>query len=298
MSPRTTRRALLRAGSLTLLGASAGCLGRDAPETDGPPTETRTATETRSPTATERPTPTATGVYASQPDGPEPYPERPDDATPDAAVEYAKAFERARVHNSLHEPDVEDLSARGTAAHDTTRPGGHYVVATGGGYANYADDLHADWGQLPALFFVSPALVVRVAEFEDHYFHCTDVFASDDESENFGRKCEGEHAEYRVYNVHPEPHDLSVTVEYLGDDGPTTVLEREYSVSYDRGVQQGSVTRRKGAYRLTASIPDGPALTHEWDLTLAPLERDSPLSVLVTPSGGLRVHRPPFGNIR
>jgi hypothetical protein len=76
------------------------------------------------------------------------------------------------------------------------------------------------------------------------------------------------------------------------------VLEREYRVLYDRGIQQGSVTRRRGTYRLTASIPDGPTLRYEWDLTRAPPDRDPPLSVLVTPGGGLWVHRPPFGTIR
>lgn len=291
MSLQTTRRALLRAGGLTLLGVGGGCLSRTDPGADASPTETP------EPTPTERPTPTASGVYANQPDGPEPYPGLPEESTSEAAVDYAEAFEQARVYNSLHEPDIEDISAWGTAAHDVARPGGHYVVATGGGYANYPD-AHADWGQLPALFFVSPSLVVRVAGFEDRYFDCTEVFASEDESENFARPCEGEHAQYRVYNLHPAPHDLSVTVEYLGADEPTTVLEREYSVSYEQGVQQGSVTRRTGTYRLTASIADGPTATHEWDLSLAPLDSDPPLSILVTPSGELQFHRPPFGTIQ
>lgn len=293
MSPRMTRRALLQSGGPVLAGIGTGCLStEDSRPNSSPSTESPT---TGSPTPRE--TPTATGTYASQPSGPKSYPSRPEDQRKSAAVAFAKAFEQVRVHNALSESNVEDMSARGNAIHYASRPSGHYVLATGSGYANYADGLHADWGQLPALFFVSPSLVVRTAEFEEFYFDCQDVFASDTPDENFVAACEGASARYRAYNVNPEPHELSVTVEFLGEDGPTTVLEREYQLSYDHGIQQGSVTRRRGTYRLSAALESGPTATDDWELSTPPTAPPRPVTVLVTPAGGLTIRRVPFGEI-
>ncbi|WP_276272599.1 hypothetical protein [Haloarcula litorea] len=283
-----TRRSLLRAAGLSA-AAVAGCATGDGPATD---------TEGSTPTETDRPTPSATGTFADRPSGPKMYPEPPAEVTADAAVAFAEEFEAARVHNSLHEPDVTDLSARGTAAHDTAAHRGHYVVATGGGYANYEDGVHADWGQLPALYFVGPGLVVRTAELADRVRDCEDVYAAPERAGNFAPACEGDDASYRAYCLHPEPRELTVTVEWPGEDGATTVLERTHTVGYDRGVEQLGVTRRSGTHRVTASLADGPTATHEWDLATGPPEYGPPLTVLVTPTGGLRFHRPAFPEVR
>lgn len=235
-----------------------------------------------------------TGTYASQPSGPEPYPDRPGEMTRDAAIAYVAEFERVRTYNALHEADVEELSVDSRTAYDTAAHGGHHVLAAGSGYANYADGAHADWGQVPALYFVGPDLTVRVADYEDRYFHCSEVFAADDPAENFADECEGTHAEYRAYNLHAEPHDLSVTVSLVDDEQTQQVLEREYELGTTEGVQQGSVTRRRGTYRLTASLESGPTTTFRWELSSAPTYRDPPVTVLVTPAGGVTVRRPPF----
>lgn len=289
------RRDVLRAGGTTLLGALAGCLGGDAL---GDSTEMPARPGTATPTPTPQGTPTATGTYADAPSGPASYPDRPDDLAPGTVVEYAREYEHARVTNTLHEPDVEDLHVECRAMHDTTAHGGHYALATCTGYANYADGLHADWGQRPALFFVAPELTVRIGDVEDRYFHCSEVFAAEDPSENFAEVCEGGDAAYEVYNVHPEPHTLSVTVTFLGDAGAETVLARTYEMAPVGGLRQGSVTYRKGTYRVVASLADGPEATREWTLRTEQTSEEQPLTVMITPQGGVRFRRPPFPELR
>lgn len=287
------RRQALLAGGATVLGALAGCLASDRP---GSPTGSPSPTAT--PTHTPQRTPTATGTYADAPSGPEPYPERPGELTGDTAVEYARTYEHARVTNLLHEPDVEDLHVESRAVHDAAAHGGHYALATCTGYANYADGVHADWGQRPALYFVAPRLSVRIEDLEDHHFHCSEVFAAADPAENFADVCDGGDAAYQAYNVHPERHTLSVTVTFLGDDGPETVLERTYEMAPASALRQGSVTYRTGTYRVTASLAEGPEATAEWTLRSEPSSEDPPLAVFVTPHGGVTFRRPPFPAIR
>jgi hypothetical protein len=285
------RRTVLRASGVALLGGLAGCLETGA--LDG-----SSESPTDSPTLTPRGTPAATGTYADAPSGPESYPDRPDELTRESVVEYVRTYEHARVTNLLHEPDVADLHVECTGVHDTAAHGGHYALAHCTGYANYEDGLHADWGQRPALFFVAPTLTVRIEDLEDHYFHCSEVFAADDSSENFAAVCEGGDAAYEAYNVHPEPQTLSVTVAFLGDGGSETVLERTYEMGPAGGLRQGSVTYRKGTYRVTAALADGPEATTGWTLRSEQTYEDQPLTVLVTPHGGLRFHRPPFPEVR
>lgn len=242
-------------------------------------------------------TPTVTGTYADQPDGPESYPVRLDEPTRDAATEYVEEFERVRTANALHRDDVEDLHASSRSVYDTAAFGGHLLLASGSGYANYADGTHADWGQAPALFFVGSDLTVRVADYDHRYFHCSEVYAADDPAENVADECEGTHGEYRAYNLHHERHGLSVTVTFLGEDGERNVLEREYDLGVLDGVKQSSVTRRRGTYRVTASLDDGATATYEWELQSAPTFGIAPVTVLVTPAGGVAVRRLPFQEI-
>lgn len=286
-----SRRRLLHSSGLTLLGSLTGCIaGETATRGGNAPSSTPPAGET----------PQATGTYADSPDGPEPYPERPDDLTPASVRRYVKSYEFARTTNVLHEPDVEELSVRSRAVYDTSGQGGHYALAACRGYANYADGVHADWGQLPALFFVGPQLTVRVEHLDDHYFDCNDVFAADDPEENIAGVCEGGTASYRVYNLHPEEHVVSVTVEFLGDGDlasaltSTVALERTYRMGPATALRQESVTYRRGTYRLTAAIEGGPETTYQWELQHEPTHDDPPVSVVVTPVGGVAVRRPPF----
>lgn len=275
------RSYLATAGSVVL----AGCLS----DVRAPGTRPKTGTDAR--------TPDQTGTYASQPAGPERYPDRPGELTRDAAVAYVEEFERVRTYNALHEADVEEIHADSRTVYDTAAHGGHHVLASGSGYANYADGVHADWGQSPALYFVGPSLTVRAADYDDHYFHCSEVFAADDPAENFADACEGDDATYRAYNLHPTPHSLSVTVSLLGDGSPTTVLERRYDLGTTDGLKQGSVTRRRGTYRLTASLDSGPATSYRWTIRSAPTYEDPPVTVLVTPAGAVTVRRPPFPEV-
>lgn len=283
MEDTATRRQILRAGAVTAAGVVGGCSGTS----DGP------SDATPEPTAM----PTTTGTYASTPRGPSEYPDRPDEATTDAALTFAKAFERTRAYNMLHEQDVEEISVQGAAKSDRPAYGGHYVLATASGYANYADDLHADWGQLPALYFVSPDLVVRAGDYRDKYFDCSEVFASETSGENFATPCDGQWASYRVHNLHTELHELSVSVVYDPEGASTPVLEREYNVESTGGIQQESVTYRRGTYRVTAETPEGLSASRDWHLG-GPPDQDRPLTVLVTPAGSLRIRRVPFGSVR
>ncbi|WP_276221782.1 hypothetical protein [Haloarcula halophila] len=290
MDTLLTRRRYLQAGAVGAALSLAGC--RSA--TDGGGRTSRSTTD-RSPTPV--PTPDGTGTYAPTPTGPKSYPDRPAEPTREAAVEFARTFERTRAYNRLHADNVEEISAQGTARHDRPAHGGHYVLATSTGYANYADDVHADWGQLPALYFVSPGLVVRAGDYRDRYFDCSDVFASEDSAENFATPCDGRWASYRVHNLHTEAHEISVTVEYGTDSDSTTVLEREYAVEPTGGIQQESVTYRRGTYRVRVETADGSVTDTDWRLG-GPPDPDRPLTVLVTPVGDLRIRRVPFGSVR
>lgn len=299
-----TRRSALRSSGLVLLGILAGCVTGDTGTGRQPSPTSSTAPETsrQQSTHTTGPTLRTTGTYADTADGPNPYPDRPDTLDPETVREYVADFELARTKNVLHQPDLEELSVDSQALYDRPGQGGHYAIAACRGYANYADGAHADWGQLPALYFVAPRLTVRVEQLADRYFHCTDTFAADDPEENFAEVCEGGDATYRVYNLDPESHTVSVTVEFLGRVDSTTVSDSETQVALDRtysmgpatGLQQESVTYRRGTYRLTAGLEGGPETTYRWDLRSKPTYEDPPVTVVVTPVGGITVRRPPF----
>lgn len=286
MTQRIDRRTALSAGTIALVGSFGGCLD-SADESEQ---------SIASPTSTETPVPTPaeTGTYAVVPDGPKQYPDRPTSTDRDAALGFAREFERVHVHNSLHESDIEDLYADSTTAYDVEAHGGHYVLATGSGYANYADGVHADWGQAPAIYFVSPDLAVRAEDLDSRYFDCEEVFAAESPEENFAGTCSGDDASYRAYNLHPSTRTLTVTVDFLAGDEVVSVLQREYDLATGTGVLQESVTYRRGTYRVTASLPGGPSTTAEWTLESAPAYDDPPLTVIVTPVDDVRIRRPPF----
>jgi hypothetical protein len=301
-SPRrpgsTTRRRLLAAAAGTAFaGATAGCLGdtlgTDSTTADGgdDPTDATTTTQ-----RTTREV-TASGTYADAPDGPNTYPDRPTEASRVPCERFVEDFESVRTYNALHESNVEELSVSATTHHDRAAHDGQYVLATASGYANYADGVHADWGQAPALYYVSPDLVVRTGRLQDYYSNCEDVFASDDPSENFAAVCEGGDAAFRAYNMHPDAHTLSVTVHYRGDGGDERILEDEYFLGTTDAFEQGSVTYRKGTYRVTASLEGGPQATSDWELQREPTWEDPPLCILIEPTGGLVIRPVPFDRI-
>lgn len=291
MSP--SRRRILQ--SVGLLAAGAGCTGRNRTESG----TSEEPTATTEPTAAATPTPLPTGTFASMPDGPTDYPDRPDELTRETVTAYAREFEYVRTENALYEPNIEEHNVESQAIYDTASVGGHYAIATASGYANYSDGVHADWGQRPAFYFLAPGLTVRIEDLADQYGHCTDVFAAEDPEKNFAKVCEGGDAAYRVYNFRPDVRDLTVTVEFLGADGkqtanPTPVLEREYGLRGTFGLKQGSVTYRRGVYRLTATLGDGTETTYRWELFSEPTYEDPPVSVIIDARSGLQVRRPPF----
>lgn len=287
MPSSTKRRRLLQAAGLSVLGGIAGC--------------TSVGYTGDRPDATESPesaTPTIEGTYADAPDGPVSYPDRPDRVTAETAREFARSFEHARTRNVLHRPNIETVSVDCRAIHDTGGHGGQFVLASCSGYANYDDGGHADWGQLPAMYFVGSDLAVRVEDLDGRYFDCNEVFASSNPEENFAEVCEGGDSSYRVYNLHPETHTVTVSVEFLDDSSPEMVLERTYEMGPTDGVLQGSVTYRRGTYRVTAALEGGPETSYRWALESEPSYSEPPVAVLVTPVGGVTVRRPPFRELR
>lgn len=281
------RRFVSSVGGLVCL--LAGC-------TSAPPGESSTPTRTPTPI----PTPTHTGTYGDFVEGPTSYPDRPSDLSESTARSYVHDAEHARTHNRLYEPDASEISVDCKTKYDTEAHGGHYVLASCSGYANYPE-AHADWGQVPALYFVSSDLTVRAGDYDSQHFHCTDVFASSDPDENFAEVCEGGDAAYRAYNLHPEPHTVSVTVEFSGGGGAAetneTVLEREYTLAPAAGVEQGSVTYREGIYLLRVTLDTGAEAMFHWDLRGESPADGPPVTVLVTPAGGLDIRTVPFHEV-
>lgn len=297
MPSTPSRRAVLRATLLGLGSGVAGCVSSGADEatqTTAPATGT---TDTPSRTATTTPT-EASGTFADTPAGPEPYPDRPADPTREAVLSYVQTFEHAIVYNSLHEPDAETISVDCTAEYDVEADGGHYALATCTGYANYADDVHADWGQLPAVYYVSDDATIRVEELDDRYRHYTEVFASDDPDENVEQPGEGRWAGYRVYNMDTDHHELSVTVDFLGGFTPVEAFATEYALGPRAGILQESVTYRRGAYRITARLEDGTQATYRWTVTDDEDYGQFETSIFVTPTGGLTIREPAFDRLR
>ena len=292
--PRSTtprRRLLAVAASTATAAAIAGCLtdaiGSDPQTPDDGPAMTESTTRAV----------TATGTYADAPSGPKSYPDRPTDASKAASVAFAEAFENARTYDSLHESDAETVSTSASTHHHRAMHDGHYVLATASGDANYDDGVHADWGQVPAVYYVSSDLVVRTGRYQDYDSDCEDVFASDDPSENFAAICEGGDAAFRGYNMHPDAHTVSVTVDYRGENRDERILEDEYFLGTNDAVQQGSVTYREGTYHVTAALESGAKATYDWTLQTEPTYDDPPLCVVVEPTGGLTIRRIPFDEL-
>lgn len=287
-STHPTRRRLLAGAGSGLAAALAGCLASDDPESGDAETTTDTAT-----TTVESHTVSESGTIADDPPGPEPYPDRPTDGSRAAAVEFVEAFEYARTYNSLHEDDVEKISVDAVTHYDRADNDGHYVLARGSGYANYSDGAHADWGQATAFYYVEPSFAVRTGYYEDHYSDCEDVFASDDPDENFSTPCEEPPAGFRAYNLSPNARTLEVSVEYRGEV-TTEVFADQYFLGTIDAIEQESVTYRKGTYRVTARVEDGPTASADWELQREASYRDPPLCILVEPTGALTIRRVPF----
>lgn len=302
-----SRRRVLRSLSVGLFGAVAGCGGRE-PDTDSPSlTQTETATRSPSKTPTDIPVqpPTTTGTYVQGLSGPADYPDRPDDLTRYAATEYVQAVEHARVENELRsygDHKVEEFELRCRSVYDTHAHDGHYVLAGCTGYANYEDGSHIDWEHSPGYYFVAPKLTVGIGQPRPEHRDCETVFAAEDDAENFATPCAESAASYRVYGFHPEPHNLTVTVEFLGADGmatgsPQIAFEREYALAPASSIRQNGVTYRQGQYRLTATLDTDAKATYQWSLSSSPGSDTPPVSVLVTPNAGVRIRRPPFPEI-
>lgn len=296
----TTRRRLLAA----LATLSAGCATRgeggddssvDATAETSGPTATTESTE---PSETPTPAPLPERTVADPPDGPEPYPDRPARDASDAAVTFVRQFEYAQGYNRLHESDAETISVDAQARHvRTVAAGGHYVLGSRGGYANYADGVHADLGTGPRLFFVSPEYVVRVPRSDNRLRNCENVDAADDATDNFATECSGDDARYAVVNLAPETREIDVTVSRVETSETAsragsgeTVTDESYRLVPGRTVVFDGVTRRRGLYRLTVTA-GGRETTAEWDLRNGPGER--PPTVVSTPRRRLTVDRFP-----
>ena len=293
----TTRRRLVA----VLATLPAGCATRSDPRGAGADNRTddradnRTeetsepsdSMETNDLTDTPTPAPLPERTVADPPDGPEPYPDRPARDASDAAVAFVRAFEYAQGYNLLHESDAETISVNAQAKHvRSVAAGGHYVLGSRGGYANYADGVHADLGTTPRLYFVSPGYAVRVPHPDDRLRNCERVDAATDTADNFATECSGDDARYAVVNLAPETREVTVTVP--GSETGETVTDESYRLVPGRAVVFDGVTRRRGRYRLTATTDDRET-TAEWDLQNGPSER--PPAVVSTPRRRLTVER-------
>lgn len=294
MPSTSSRRRLLAGAATALLASTAGCVSslERAPSretTSDPPPAAESPTTDRTTRAI-----TDAGTYADTVAGPEDYPSRPDDDGRSSAIEYAEAFEYARTYNSLHADDVEELSVSANARHVTAAHDGHYAIAAGSGYANYADDVHADWGQQPALFYVRNDLVVRVGDSEHHYDDCEEVYASDDPDGNFAQPCEGGDATMRLVNSHPDAHEIDVSITHLDAAGTPTIFADEYFLGTGFGATQESITYRKGIYRITATVDTGATATTEWEIDTEQAYDDPVPTIVIEPTGGLTIRRVRF----
>jgi hypothetical protein len=188
-----------------------------------------------------------------------------------------------------------DIGCR--AVHEATGSGGQYALATCQGASRYANDVYAEWGQIPAIYFVRPELTIRVEELNQHRFDCQDVFASAISTENFTEPCDGPTASYRAYNLGSTAHTLTVVVEFVTETGHEEVLERTYDLPIASGIEQESVTYRRGTYRVTATLENGREATYERSLESEPTFRDPPVAVIISPNNGVAIRRPPFPDL-
>lgn len=123
------------------------------------------------------------------------------------------------------------------------------------------------------------------------------MFAADTPTENVTEPCDGPGASYRAYNLGSTAHTLRVVVEFITETGREEVLERSYEMPIAAGIEQESVTYRRGTYRVTAALENGREATYEWSLESEPTFRDPPVAVLVTPNNGVAIRRPPFPDL-
>jgi hypothetical protein len=238
------------------------------------------------------------GTFGETPDGPKSYPDRPDSLSPETISSYVREFEYARVYNSLYESDAETVSVDCTGMYDTAARGGHYALAACTGYANYADGVHADHGQRPAVYFVADGLTIRIERLDNRHRNYKDVFSAEEPGENVEQPGEGSSAGYRVYNMDTNAHELSVTVDFLGGLTPAEAFSTEYTLAPTSGILQDSVTYRRGEYRITADLANGSSTSTQWTVTKDEDYGRHKTSIIVDPAGELTIRKPPFGKVR
>jgi hypothetical protein len=269
------------AGSLS--ASLVGCAGRRS---------TPTATRTPTPDTTTRPSTPLTETL----DPPDP----PASPTVADAEAYVRENERVAVHNDLvryggGDPALSPRLSEPRAAAVVDAAEGVYLFGACEGRAEYTERGGYGTNHHAVPYFVGDG-VARRAPWTAVVCRLRDSpYAASDPDENAVPPGEAPGAELHVYQFADDPAPLTVSLDYLGDDGDATYVERRRLV-HDRDVADdpgppvpfalSNLAVREGTYRVTAAVEGGSTTRTRW--TLGP-DTDAPAwtstSVLVGPAG-------------
>ena len=244
-------RTVLIVGSLVVLTISAGCLGGAV-------------------------------LGGSSGDDAPSYPETPSELTNESVAEYARQYERTATYREVKKLDnrvnltcnatVEDRTDEGFYA----RAGCAVTTRSNGGVGSGGPGIGR-------AYFVNDSETVRVAPERVSDRSYAALYNGSKRSENLVSG-----PGLRVVNFDTERHVAKIGLTYLDGSSPESAFEEEYKVSAESGVEQSTVTLRKGTYRLRVELDDGTAASYRWSVT-----RETDLATAhVTRSGEIALRTP------
>lgn len=256
-------RTVLVVGSLMLLALSAGCLGGVSPGNPSSASDDSPHMET------------SVNVPES--------PEKPANLTTESVAEYAWRYERAATYEAVKNPDsrVVSLICNATVEHRTKN--GFYARAGCANTIRSNDGVGTGGPGIGRAYFINDTTTIRPEVEREFDRSRTAAYKGPNESENVMGA-----PNLRILNFDTEPHNVAVSLTYLGTTPPESAFENEYEVSAEGGVEQDTVTLRKGTYRLRVRLGNGTTATSRWNVT----EDTKLVAVHIMRSGEIAIRTP------
>lgn len=209
-------------------------------------------------------------------------PKRPQKLTEKNVVQFVSKLEETRTHNRLLRDDVVDISVSCDASLRATSANRYYLETVCQGYADY-ENAHVDLGVTPTAYFVSDDEVRRINDSLTEIRSSDKLMSSNNSSNNFVPPYQA--AEIRIYNFDSSQHDISVTVQYVGNSRDKNATADKYNIGEMRGLILDRITKKKGEYEVLIRLDSTRTERYSWNITDP--SKTPIFSVYISPEGGV-----------
>ena len=226
---------------------------------------------------------------------PHEFPDRPDQLTPESAVEYVAAYEETRVHNYHAEAGATEVTVEAVATFDYEADDGAHVTAQHAGTVYRDRDGERDVGELyspPVPYRVTPESTLRLDVERVRARDVDGEVSEDDGTDDDATEDDGTDDEpadpplgVRTVNVTDHVREMTITIVSDGGDGDP-VNEVDVTVGAGSAVVLVPMAIARGTYRVIARFEENGVVGEgRVDVELPGVERDANVDVVLTPDG-------------